>query len=118
MLTTNELGIVSDVIGPVTQSTINSEVVSTILGIVIAVILGLWKRSSVKSKTQAAVAEVIIRALKKTVDRLGDEDTSFVTQTVQQEAKAKGIEQHVEKAVDKVTTKMAQEENGNDSAKL
>lgn len=118
MLSTNDLGTITDAIGPAANG-ILLESLSTILGAVVLALLGLWKRSAAKSRMQSSVAEVLIRALKKTSEQLeGGEDTGFVAKTVHEEAKSKGIEQHVEKAIDKVETKMAQEENGNDSAKL
>lgn len=106
---TNDLFLIADIIGPATGYSILHEAISTGLAIAIPVLIAFWRRSAVNSKLKSTVIDALVRGIEKSTENMNNTDTAFVKEVVRNEAENAGVEKHVEKAVDKVTTQMAKE---------
>jgi hypothetical protein len=104
MLSTNDISSVAQSIGSAIGGAV-AEIATTIAFAAIAAFVAYFK----KNRNLKAVIDVLVRGVEKSSDRIGEDDTAFVKRSVHTEAVKAGVEQHVDKAVQEVTTKMAEE---------
>src|SRR5678815_2053661 len=104
MLSTNDINTIAQSVGTAVGGFV-SEIVSGILIVVIPFMIQLWRKSRIKS----AVINALVRGVENSKQDISSDDTAFVKKAIRTEAVDAGVQQHVDKAVKEVTTKMAEE---------
>lgn len=108
MLSTNEISTIAQTVGSAIGGLV-SEIVSGTLVVAIPFLLGFWRRTAIRSKVKTAVIDALVRGVEKSDEQVSSEDTAFVKRSIKNESVKAGVEDHVDKAVKEVTTKMAEE---------
>lgn len=90
------------------------EFVTYVVPIITAALLALWRRAAGKSKLQSKIIEAVVKGIDAGSKEVGDGDTQIVKKAVKAEATAAGVEEHLQKVVDKVKS----ETNGIDGGHI